>query len=202
MHKSPVLGITGPPAAGKSALSRRLAALGAYVVDVDALGHDASSTPTAREAIRAAFGTADRRELARITFADATSLRRLEAIVHPIVRARIDEEVAAARRGKAPLVVLDCALLFESGLDAVCDATADVDAPDALRFARAKSAHGWDEAEVRRRDAAQLPATQKRARAGRVVVNDGDEARLDAAARDLFESLAHGGAVAGRRASP
>jgi dephospho-CoA kinase len=202
MQKTAILGVTGPVAAGKSALSRRLAALGARLVDVDGLGHEALASPAAQAAVLAAFGTIDKRALARRVFGDVAARRRLEGIVHPIVRTRIDEEIAAARAAGAALVVLDCALLFESGLDALCDATVVVDAPDALRFARARAAHGWDEAEVRRRDAAQLPAAEKRARAGRTVVNDGDESRLDRAATDIHQSLAGGATVvAGRRTS-
>lgn len=201
----PVLGVTGAVAAGKSALSRLLAALGADVVDVDGLGHEVLATPEVRDAVvrefgrsvRAADRSIDRAALARVAFASDGARRHLEDIVHPAVRKLVDARLAAS---KAPLVVLDCALLFEGGLDALCDRTTAVEAPERDRFARALAAHGWDEDEVRRRMAAQLPPAEKSARADDVVVNDGDEGRLADRARALYESLVRdGGAGPARR---
>ncbi len=178
---------------------------------MDGLGHQVLTGPGVRDAVVAAFGrgviaadgSIDRRALARVAFADESARVRLEAIVHPAVRLRIDAEIAAARTSGAPLIVMDCALLFESGLDSICDATLAVDAPEIVRLARARAAHGWDESEVRRRTAAQLPANEKCARAGRVFVNDGDEARLDVEAREMFETMLRGDrAAAQRRPSP
>jgi dephospho-CoA kinase len=199
----PIVGVTGPVAAGKSALSRRLAGLGGRVIDADALGRKALTTPEVRRAVVVAFGDAvlakdgslDRAALAARVFADEAARRRLEGIVHPVVRVWIDMELAAAAREGAPFVVVDCALLFESGLDSLCEETVAVDAPADARRARALAAHGWDEAEVRRREAAQLPAHEKRARADRVVVNDGGEERLEEAARAIVESLPRAGAA-------
>jgi dephospho-CoA kinase len=181
------------------------------VIDVDALGHRALATNEVKRAVVAAFGrgvllgesgTLGHRELAALVFADDVNRKRLEDIVHPVVRRWIDEEIAAAREGGAPLVVVDCALLFESGLDAVCDETLAVDAPEALRFARAQAARGWDADEVRRRAAAQLPPAEKRARAGRVFVNDGSDARLADEARAVFDAVLRGPrAAAARRKS-
>ena len=207
---APVLGITGAVAAGKSAISRHLGSFGARVIDVDGLGHAALASPAVREAVvrefgrgvLAADGTLDRAALARSIFDGEDARRRLEAIVHPVVRRRIDDEIAAGRAAHVPLIVVDCALLFESGLDAICDTTLAVDAPEALRLARAWAAHGWDEAEVRRRMAAQLPPEDKRARADRVAINDGDESRLADEARSLFDAVVRGaGAAATRRPS-
>jgi len=197
----PILGVTGPVAAGKSALSRRLAALGARVIDVDGLGHAALAERAVRDAVVAAFGEGvrrgksgplDPRALARIVFDDDAARRRLEAIVHPVVRKRIDEEIRRAQDDGAPLVVVDCALLFESGLDAVCDSTVDVDAPESERLARAARAHGWDAEETRRRAGAQWSAAEKRRRADRVVVNDGDESRLAVEAEHIWNEALSG----------
>lgn len=196
-----VLGITGAVASGKSALSRRLAALGADVIDVDGLGHEVLATPEVRDAVVRQFGRSvrasdrslDRAALARVAFASESSRKHLEEIVHPVVRRLVDARIEAARASDAPLVVLDCALLFEGALDALCDRTVAVEAPEPVRLARALAAHGWDADEVRRRMAAQLPPEEKRARADDAVVNDGDEARLADAARTLYDRLVRGG---------
>ncbi len=204
---APVLGVTGPIAAGKSELSRRLEALGARVIDVDALGREVlDSDDGKREVVRefgrgvvlGGSGALDRRALARVAFAEEAARRRLEAIVHPIVRRRIDEAVRRAHADAAPLVVVDCALLFESGLDAVCDATVDVDAPEPLRLARAESGRGWRPEETRRRASAQMSPDEKRSRADFVVVNDGDASRLDDEAKRLFDETVRRGAHARR----
>jgi dephospho-CoA kinase len=194
---SPIVGITGAPAAGKSAFARRLSDLGAAVIDVDALGHDALARPRVRDAVVQAFGASalasdgslDRRALARIAFASDAARVRLEGIVHPVVRQALAQRIDAARASGAPLVALDCALLFEGGLDGLCDLVVAVDAPEPLRLARAQARHGWDADEVARRMRGQLPAEEKRARADRVVVNDGDESRLEDEARAVFEEL-------------
>jgi dephospho-CoA kinase len=189
----------------------RFESLGARRIDVDSLGHRVLAGTDVRDAVAAVFGggvlaadgSVDRRALASVAFASDANRTRLEAIVHPAVRRRIDAEMADARTSGAPLIVMDCALLFESGLDSLCDATLAVDAPETVRLARARAAHGWDESEVRRRTAAQLPASEKCARAGRVFVNDGDEARLDVEAREVFETVLRGDRVAAaRRTSP
>jgi dephospho-CoA kinase len=199
-HGTVIVGVTGPLAAGKSALSQCLAGLGARVIDVDGLGHRVLATSeVAAEVVRAfgaamtgSEGTLDRAAMARVVFADAGARRRLEAIVHPAVRRVIDREVAEARSAGTAAVVIDCALLFESGLDAMCDVVVDVDAPREVRLARAAQNRGWDEAEVARREAAQLPAAEKASRSDRVVVNDGDRAHLEDEARALFEEIARG----------
>lgn len=194
---APIVGITGAPAAGKSAFARRLADLGAAVIDVDALGHEALARPDVRDAVVQAFGASalapdgslDRRALASVAFAADEARVRLERIVHPVVREALAQRIDAARASGAPLVALDCALLFEGGLDAQCDLVVAVDAPEPLRLARARARHGWDAEEMARRMRGQLPADEKRARADRVVANDGDESRLEDEARAVFEEL-------------
>jgi dephospho-CoA kinase len=180
------------------------------VIDVDGLGHEALADEEVRAAVArefgarvaAADGSLDREKLARVAFASDESRRKLESIVHPVVRSRIDAEIRRARADRAPLVVVDCALLFESGLDADCGSTVVVDAPEPIRLARAASARGWSADETRRRAAAQLTAEEKRARADRVVVNDGDEARLAREAQAVFEAVVRGDpADAGTRRS-
>lgn len=182
--------------------------MGADVIDVDGLGHEVLASPDVRDAVVRTFGRSvraadrslDRAALARLAFTSDGARRHLEEIVHPVVRRLVDVRIEAARAAGVPLIVLDCALLFEGGLDALCDSTVAVEAEDAARFARALAAHGWDQDEVRRRMAAQLPPEEKSARADEVLQNDGDEPRLEAAARSLYEKLVRdGGAGPARR---
>jgi dephospho-CoA kinase len=142
-----VVGLAGRFCAGKSTIAAWMAGKGAYEIDVDSLGHEARESR--RAAIEARFGTADRKELGRIVFADPVALAALEAIVHPAMLEMVTGLVAARRAAlsadAAPadpdrpyrhVVLVNAALLFKLGLDRQCDLVIWVDAPYWLRFWR------------------------------------------------------------------
>ncbi len=203
---APVLGVTGAVASGKSTVAAMLEDTGYRRIDADALGHRALETASVAEAVGRVFGdavlrddgTVDRVALATAVFGDEEALRRLETLVHPVVRRWIDRELEAARDGGAPAVI-DCALLFESGLDSLCDSTVYVDTAEEQRLERAQDVRGWDPGEVRRRDANQLPCEEKRARASHVIPNHGELTRLREAVGALLTALGRqddtGGAI-------
>lgn len=193
-----VLGLTGPVASGKSAFARLLESRGARVLSLDAVGHELLAEPPVRKEINAAFpeavGIMDRaglrRRLAEVAFADPERLVRLERILHPrmcdAVRRQAEAHRTAAGTGT---LVVEGALLYEMGLDALCDAVVVVDAPLELRLARARAARGWSQDEVNRRQARQMPAEGKRLRADLVVENSGEERELEARAVWVWEEL-------------
>jgi len=190
--------LTGSVGAGKSSVARRLAVRGALVIDADALARRATDDPAVLARIADALGPGlvvdgrlDRAATARRVFAAADARRRLEAIVHPWVRAAAAAIEAEARAADAPppLIVHDVPLLFESGLDAGMDATIVVTAPFEVRLARLAARSGWDEAAVRARDAAQLDPAEKERRATYLLRNDGDEAALDRGVAELWSRL-------------
>lgn len=193
-----MIGLTGAVGAGKSTLAAQLTRLGCAVLDVDGYGHEALDSEPVRDAIRRDFGpgalradgAVDRAAVARAAFADAALRRRLEEAVHPVVRRRVTSELAAARRGRPRAVVIDCALLFEGGLDVLCDATVAVDAAPEAREVRLRTSRGWTADEVRSREAAQFSAETKGARADRVIRNDAGEDSLAAAAERLLDEVA------------
>ena len=135
----------------------------------------------------------DRALLAQQIFADPEKRRQLEGWIHPAVRATIADELKGARDSRVPLVVLDVPLLLENeaehGLVAECDALVFVDTPAEDRESRARQTRGWDEREVARREAAQLPLEQKRSRATHVLDNSGSRHALVHRARLLRGSL-------------
>jgi dephospho-CoA kinase len=201
-----VLGLLGGMSVGKSVVARRIAALGGgLVVDADALAGEALEEAARDGRLEATLGPGfvrdgrpDRPAIARLVFGEIEVLRRLEALVHPPVRRRIEAALAAHAAGEgSDLLVLDVVLLVETGLDARCDALWFVEAPPAAR-ARMRAARGVTEAEVARREAQQEPLDEKRARAARVIVNDLDAERLDRQIREGLASL--GVAAAGRDA--
>ena len=127
------IGITGPIGCGKSTVAGWLAERGASVIDADVVAREVSAPgQPAHDAVLEVFGdgvrvddgTLDRAALARVVFADPAALARLEAIVQPVVRARIREELAAATEDSAaaaPAIVIEAIKLVEGGLATLCD---------------------------------------------------------------------------------
>jgi len=182
-----VVGLTGGIGAGKSTVARLLAAKGAVVIDVDALGHVVLQPGgKAHDAVLDAFGTVDRRELGAIVFAEAAALARLTAISHPAINAELVEVLAGV---DADVVVLDMAILAESNLgQGVYEVVVTVEAPIELRVTRAV-ARGMTEVDVRRRLAAQASERERRQLAQHVLVNDGTEAHLAAQVAQCWAAL-------------
>ena len=187
-----VLGLAGGVAAGKSVVAEMLRALGAVVVDADRLGHAVLEEEDVKKRLRDRWGDrvfdaderVNRRRLGAIVFADEESRRFLNGLVHPRIRERMRESVKAAAADGAELIVLDAALLFESGLERWCDATVFVDAPRDVRRRRARGERGWTPDEVDRREAAQTPPDEKRRQATYILDNSGD---LEQTRRDVAE---------------
>jgi dephospho-CoA kinase len=195
-----VLGILGGIASGKSAVARALAGPRGVVIDADRLAHAALETPDVRAWVSARIGPAaaglgavDRAAVARAVFANAELRRELEALVHPLVRRRIAEELDAARAKAVELVALDVPLLLENDaqhqLVERCDALVFVHADARVRAERALRTRGWASDELARREAAQAPLDLKRARADVVIDNDGDWARTEAQVERALREL-------------
>jgi len=189
--------LTGGIGSGKSEVSRRLAARGAVVVDADQLAREVVEPGTpGLAAVLAQFtgvpglqhgdGSLDRAALGRLVFADPVALRRLEAIVHPLVGARAAELIAAAPPDA--ILVYDVPLLVENGSERTYDRVVVVDAAEQTRLDRlAARGLGHDDAVARM--AAQADRARRLAVADYVVDNDGTLADLDAAVEDLWAQL-------------
>jgi dephospho-CoA kinase len=181
-----VLGLTGSIGMGKTVTARLFAEAGVPVYDADAAVHALYGRGGAAVApIGAAFpgavrdGAVDREALGRTVLSDSEALSRLEAIVHPLVRAEQARFIEAHRASGAPLVVLDIPLLFESGGERFFDAVVVVTAPPEIQRARVLARAGMTEAKLEQVLAKQMPDSQKRGRAD-FVINTGlgiEEAR-------------------------
>jgi dephospho-CoA kinase len=196
-----LVGLTGGIASGKSTFASALRELGVPVIDADRLAREAvrAGSP-ALAAIVAEFGPGalgpdgelDRKAMADRVFADPGARQRLEAIVHPAVRAAVAAETARwAAEGHA-LAFYDVPLLFERGLDREVDCVVVVYAPPEVQRARLRARDGLGEAEAEARLAAQWPIDEKARRADLVVDNGGDLAGLRARARAVLEALRAG----------
>lgn len=193
MAGPPFIALTGGIGAGKSTALQALARIGAAVISTDALVHEIYGDGAVRDAVVARFGPAvapggavDRGELAARAFASEVDRAWLERLLWPRVRHRVAEWRERMGRIEPPprVLVVEVPLLFESGGEAVYDATIAVVADERLRQQRA-GARGHRA--LARREARQLSQAEKAARADFVVVNDGD---LGALERKLSATLA------------
>jgi dephospho-CoA kinase len=169
-----VLGLTGSVAMGKSATAAMFAEEGIPVFDADAEVHklyDGAAAP----AIEAAFpgttigGRVDREKLAAKVVNDPAALKKLEAIVHPLVRAVEEKFRSEARASGAGLAVLNTPLLFETGGERRVDKVVVVTAPEHVQRARMFERQNMTEEKFRAILARQMPDSEKRRRADFVI---------------------------------
>ncbi|MEE8505101.1 MAG: dephospho-CoA kinase [Kiloniellales bacterium] len=174
-----VLGLTGSIGMGKTAAAGMLRRMGLPLHDADKTVHRLLGPGGATAAaVEAAFpgvavdGAIDRKHLGARVFDHPAELKRLEAILHPMVRrSALDFLKQKARQGHS-LVVLDIPLLFETGAEALCDAVVVVTAPRFVQEARVMGRSGMTPQRLRAILAAQMPDEEKQRRAD-FVINTG-----------------------------
>jgi len=180
-----VVGLTGGIGSGKSAAADRFAELGATVVDSDVIAHDLPAAGgAAMAAIEAAFGAGviaadgalDRAAMRQQVFAAPAERARLEAILHPRIRAESERQ---CREAATPYVVMVVPLLVESpDFRQRCARVAVVDCPEEIQMARVMARSGLEAAQVRAIMAAQSSRQARLAAADDVIDNSGDLAAL------------------------
>jgi len=197
-NKAIVIGITGGIGSGKSTVSEMFEELGAKIVDADRLIHDLLDRPAIVGKISAAFGTAvlgqngrlNRKALAEAVFAGDNPVAKLNVILHPPVIREIKRAVSKLRNGPdGDALVIDAALLMESGLDKLCDILLFVRAPFQLRAARTRRNRNMNAAEIRRREKYQLPLKAKEQKADYVINNVHSRRRTLAQVRRIRHRL-------------
>jgi dephospho-CoA kinase len=173
------VGLTGSIGMGKSETAKLFARLGLPVFDADATVHALYGPGGAGTgAIAKRFPDAvtaegvDRARLAKIVAADASALRELEALVHPLVRDAEDRFIDAARARNEELVILDIPLLFETGRDTTMDAIVVVSAPEPVQRERVLKRPGMTLERLEAILARQVPDAKKRAQADFVIETD------------------------------
>jgi dephospho-CoA kinase len=182
-----IVGLTGGIGSGKSAVADLFAAQGARIIDADVIAHALTAPQgAAMPAIRAAFGAAmvtpqgalDRAAMRARVFAKPQERQRLEAILHPLIRAETDRQIAASV-GLAPYVMLVIPLLVESGTyRGRVNRVAVVDCPEATQISRVMARNGLSQQEVERIMQTQATRDQRLAVADDVIDNGGGLAAL------------------------
>ncbi len=190
------VGLTGGVASGKSTVASALRSLGAVVIDADALAREVvePGTPGLAAVVSefgaemlGADGALDRARLGALVFADPARRAALEAIVHPLVRARAEEIEAAAPPDA--VIVHDIPLLVETGQATHFDAVLVVDVPVETQVGRAVRDRGWSQEEARARIAAQATREERRAAATYVLDNTGTVEDLRQRVAEVFAEL-------------
>ena len=190
------VGLTGGIGAGKSEVARRLAAQGAVLIDADAIARQVVAPGTdGLAAVVAAFGAGvlrpegdlDRERLGGIVFADPGELARLNAIIHPLVGARMTELEKGA--GEDAILVHDVPLLAENNLAAGYDLVVVVDAPEHGQLDRLTRHRRMSQDQAQARMAAQVSRDKRLAIADLVVDNSSSLAELDRQVGDLWAEL-------------
>jgi dephospho-CoA kinase len=172
-----ILGLTGSIGMGKSTAAGMLRRMGVPLFDADAEVHRllapggaaVAAVEAAFPGVRDAAGRIDRRRLGGRVFGNSEALRRLEGILHPMVRAAERRFVARSRAHRAPLGVLDIPLLFETGGTGRCDYVLVVSAPARLQRDRVIRRSGMSPSRFADILRAQMPDREKRRRADFVV---------------------------------
>ncbi|QDT39380.1 dephospho-CoA kinase [Stratiformator vulcanicus] len=186
------IGFVGGIGSGKSAVARAFGERHRLpVLDADKFGHDALHLESVKSSLRNVFGDSvfqtvdgtqqvDRSALGRVVFNEREEAKRyrkqLEAIVHPVIRERIGDQIAALSRQPHPpsMIVIDAAVMLETGWSRNCDRIVFVDATEQIRKQRVKTNRDWTEDEWRRREQNQWPLDRKRDAADIVISNNGE----------------------------
>lgn len=207
------IGLTGGVASGKSTVSAIFRELGALVIDADVLAREvvAPGTPGLEQVVRVlgphvltGSGELDRPKVAGIVFTDEEARRRLESVVHPLVRERAAQSEAEAAPGT--VVVHDIPLLAETNQAGRFDAVVVVDVPEEMQVDRMVSLRGITLEDAEARVRAQASREQRHAIASYLIENTGSleelRERVDEVYRQLMDLFSSGAQGPDRGARP
>lgn len=193
-----LIGLTGGIGSGKSSVSRMLASYGARIIDADQITHELErrGQPIWRAiydtfgwAVLQADGEVDRKKLGHWVFSDPASRDKLNAIVHPAVRAEIRRQCQQAEASGVRVAILDVPLLIEGGLYRMVDEVWVVYARPEDQARRIQSRDGVGEESAWQRIGAQMPLKEKLGYADRVIDNTGGLDRLESVVRELWQNV-------------
>lgn len=178
---STVIGLTGGIATGKSTAAAFFKKEKIPVIDADAITHQLyGENATGSQAIKKAFGAeyldkegkVDRQKLGQLVFNQPAALKKLDRIIHPLVVQELKKQIKQEGKNHNPLVI-DVPLLFESGLDKLCDAIIVISLPEELQVKRLMERNQLTKQQAITRINSQMPLSEKEAKATYVVSNTG-----------------------------
>ena len=187
-----VVGLTGGIASGKSVAAEMLKNAGAYIVDADEISKAVSEKSEVNSLLVAKFpgaavgGKIDRRKLREIVFASESELRRLESVMHPLIK---KEAQAKINESSARITVLVAPLLFEAGFDELTDVTVTVSCSEGERIRRLMERDNISDELARKMISSQLSDCERERSASYTVRNEGSTAQLRAEILRLYSQF-------------
>ena len=194
------VGVTGGIGSGKSLVCSFFSRLGVPVLSADDIAKDLMRNDASlRRALAAILGRGtfrpdgevDRHYVAGKIFSDSALQRRVNALVHPRVEARVEEQFVKLQRAGEKIAIIEAALIYEAGFEKHLDCVVVVDALEARRIQRVVNRDKTTPEAVRRRMRAQLPGGSKVSKADYVIRNSGSIGDLKASVRFLHTILQH-----------
>ncbi|MCL2390957.1 MAG: dephospho-CoA kinase [Endomicrobia bacterium] len=191
-----IIGLTGGIATGKSESAKHFKELGAYTIDADAISRELTKKgkPALKELVKyfgknilRAHGALDRRKLAEIIFTDKEAKLKVEKILHAYIISRINEIIS--EKIKKYDIVINAPLLFEVGLDRICDIIIVIWAPYNIQARRLAKRDGLNKEQVEKRISSQMPIEEKVKMADYTIDNTGSRKALAKRVRDLYALL-------------
>ncbi|MDR2426272.1 MAG: dephospho-CoA kinase [Endomicrobium sp.] len=188
-----IIGLTGGIAMGKSESAKHFKKMGAYIIDADEISHEltAKGMPALDELVKyfsknilRKDGALNRKKLAEIIFTNPESKLRVEKILHAYIISCINKIIA--KKYKRRNIVIDAPLLFEVGLDRICDKIIVIWAPYDVQSKRLASRDRLNEEQVKKRIDSQMSIEKKTGLADYVVDNTGSKAALGRKIKELY----------------
>ena len=193
-----VVGITGGIGCGKSMAAAYLAELGAIHIDADGISRALTAQNGAvLEQIRKLFGDSvfsedgslNRRALGDLIFSDPAAKRALEGVIHPLVQRIAMDKIEESGKNGARVAVLNVPLLFETGMDVLCDETWTLTAPADVQLARVMERDGLTREQAISRIESQMAMEDRNARATRVINSDRPIEKTQSELNQLYQQL-------------
>lgn len=193
-----VVGITGGIGCGKSMAAAYLAELGAIHIDADGISRALTARDgAALEQIRRIFGDSvfsedgslNRRALGDLVFSDPAAKRALEGVIHPLVQRIAMDKIEESGKNGARVAVLNVPLLFETGMDVLCDETWTLTAPADVQLARVMERDGLSREQAISRIESQMAMEDRNARATRVINSDRPIEKTRSELNQLYQQL-------------
>lgn len=193
-----VVGITGGIGCGKSMAAAYLAELGAIHIDADGISRALTARDgAALEQIRRIFGDSvfsedgslNRRALGDLVFSDPAAKRALEGVIHPLVQRIAMDKIEESGKNGARVAVLNVPLLFETGMDVLCDETWTLTVPADVQLARVMERDGLTREQAISRIESQMAMEDRNARATRVINSDRPIEKTRSELNQLYQQL-------------
>ncbi|MFA5794413.1 MAG: dephospho-CoA kinase [Candidatus Brocadiia bacterium] len=195
-----VIGLSGGIASGKSKVGELLEKKSGLLIDADKIGHKVIQLGPVKKILRSwlgsgvfdADGSVDHDKLAAAVFGSVKNVRRMNKIVHPLIKKEIVNIIARSKSGnpgRKKFIILDAALLMEAGLDAVCDTLIFVEAPKDIRRMRVSESRGWNKGELARRERFQMSLKLKEGKSNFVIHNNGSLKDLFCQVNEIYKFI-------------